>query len=305
MEKVCIILVNYNGAVYNDKCLVSIFNSTVSDKIQVVVVDNCSTDGSRENLYEKWGNDGRIHMIDLVENVGFAKANNIGLKWAGSVGIPHYLLLNNDTEIAPDAIENMWKCHEEHNCIVTPKIYYADQRDLLWSAGGRFTPVIKKPVQTGLNEKDSDKYNQDVDCGFANGCALFLDEKILKQTGFLDESFFLYYEDTEFSARARKQGVKIRYCAEAKVYHKVNGSTKGNYSWANVYYITRNWLIYSKMHLGGKMWLFWLYFLPNRLVWILIWLMQRKPEMLKAVWQGIRDYFIWLHKPDTYSDKLQ
>ena len=235
----------------------------------------------------------------------FAKANNIGLKWAGSVGIPHYLLLNNDTEIAPDAIENMWKCHEEHNCIVTPKIYYADQRDLLWSAGGRFTPVIKKPVQTGLNEKDSDKYNQDVDCGFANGCALFLDEKILKQTGFLDESFFLYYEDTEFSARARKQGVKIRYCAEAKVYHKVNGSTKGNYSWANVYYITRNWLIYSKMHLGGKMWLFWLYFLPNRLVWILIWLMQRKPEMLKAVWQGIRDYFIWLHKPDTYSDKLQ
>lgn len=304
MEKIGIILVNYNGVIYNDKCLLSIFNSTVSDKIQVVVVDNHSSDGSREELHQRWGADNRVHIIDLDENVGFAKANNVGLRWAMEKGITHYLLLNNDTEIASDAVEKMWQCHEENNCIVTPKIYYADQRDILWSAGGRFTPVIKKPVQIGLNEKDSYKYSQSLDCDFANGCAMLLDDDILKKTGLLDESFFLYYEDTEFSARASKEGVRIRYCADAKVYHKVNGSTKGNHSRANVYYITRNWLIYGKMHLGWKMCLFWLYFLPNRLVWGVIWLVQRKPQMLNAMIQGIKDYFVWMHKPNLYSDKF-
>lgn len=305
MEKVAIILVNYNGAAYNDKCLESIFESTVADRIQVIIVDNHSTDGSREELHQRWVADERVHVIELEENVGFAKANNVGIRRAMEQGITHYLLLNNDTEIATDAVECMWRCHEENNCIVTPKIYYADQRDVLWSAGGRFTPIIKKPVQIGLNEKDSEQYNQSVDCDFANGCAILFDKEIVDKTGLLDESFFLYYEDTEFSARARKEGVRIRYCADAKVYHKVNGSTKGNHSRANVYYITRNWLIYSKMHLGRKMCLFWMYFWLNRLAWGAIWLLQRKPQMLKAMAQGIRDYFVWMHKPDRYSDKFQ
>ena len=305
MEKICIVLVNYNGKSYNDKCLASIFESTVADQIQVVVVDNHSSDGSRESLYEKWGNDNRVHIIALDENAGFAKANNVGLRWAMKNGITHYLLLNNDTEIEPDAIECMWKCHEENDCIVTPKIYYADQKNVLWSVGGRFTPVIKKPVQVALNERDSDKYNQNRDCDFANGCALFFDEDILNRTGLLDESFFLYYEDTEFSARAQKKGIRIRYCADAKIYHKVNGSTKGNHSQVNVYYITRNWLIYCKMYLGWKIGLFWAYFTLNRLAWGIIWLMQGKPQMLKAMMQGIKDYFVWVRKPDMYCDKYQ
>lgn len=304
MEKICIILVNYNGGIYNDKCLASIFESTVADQIQVVIVDNHSSDGSKEELYQKWGNDKRVHIIALEENVGFAKANNVGLRWAMDNGITRYLLLNNDTEIAPNAVECMWRCHEENCCIVTPKIYYADQRDMLWSAGGKFTPIIKKPVQIGLNEKDAHKYNQSMDCDFANGCAVFFNEEIISKTGFLDESFFLYYEDTEFSARALEKGVRIRYCADAKVYHKVNGSTKGNQNSANVYYITRNWLIYSKLHLGRKMCLFWMYFLLNRLAWGVIWLVQKKPQMLKVMIKGVEDYFVWRHKPEMYVDKF-
>ena len=305
MEKTCIILVNYNGAAYNDKCLTSIFNSTVSDKIQVVVVDNCSSDGSRESLYKKWGIDNRVHIIDMMENSGFAKANNAGIQWARKAGISHYLLLNNDTEIAPDAVEYMWRCHEKYACIVTPKIYYADQKDVLWSAGGRFTPIIKKPVQVGMNEKDTGKYNQDRYCDCANGCALLFDEEILQKMGALDESFFLYYEDTEFSMRAGKKDIPIRYCADAVVYHKVNGSTLGNQSSANVYYITRNWLIYSRMHLGWRHYVFWLYFFINRLIWMTIWLVQGKVKMLYAVVSGIKDYFTWASGSIEYCDKWQ
>lgn len=305
MEKICVILVNYNGKKYNDNCLSSIFASTIADWIQVVVVDNASSDGSVESLQENWGSDNRVHIIRSGENSGFAKANNIGLRWAREQGIKYYLLLNNDTEIAADAIEQMWNCHKEKGCIVTPRIYYADQRDVLWSAGGRFTPVMKKPVQIGLNQKDSGEYAHSQECGFANGCALFLDEKILEKTGLLDESFFLYYEDTEFSMRAHKKGIPIYYCAQAKVYHKVNGSTKGNQSEANVYYITRNWLIYAKMHLGWERVLFWPYFMLNRLAWGLIWLLQGKPQMIGVMISGIKDYMIWRDKPGQYHDQYR
>lgn len=305
MEKICVILVNYNGKEYNDKCIDSIFNSTIVERIQIVVIDNDSSDGSRERLHKKWDCDERIHIIDLAENSGFAKANNIGIHWAMKNGITNYLMLNNDTEIEPDAIEKMWRCHEENACIVTPKIFYADKSNILWCAGGRFSPIIMKPVQIGENKENSERYNKDYNCDFANGCAIFFDEKILKRTGFLDESFFLYYEDTEFSMRAKQKGIPIRYCAEAVVYHKVNGSTKGNQNYRNVYYITRNWLIYAKKRLGKKIWIFWIYFLANRLIWGGIWIVTGKPRMCQAIYMGIRDYLIWKYKPELYSDKLE
>lgn len=304
MEQVCVILVNYNGKKYNDKCIESIFNSTIAGQLQVIIVDNASSDGSTERLHEKWGGDHRVHIIELDENVGFAKANNVGIRWAMKNRIAYYLLLNNDTEVEPDAIERMWRCHEEYACIVTPKILYADKSNVLWCAGGKFSPIIMKPVQIGQNKENSEKYNRDYECDFANGCAVFLDEQILQKTGLLDESFFLYYEDTEFSMRARKQGIRIRYCAEAVIYHKVNGSTKGNQNYRNIYYITRNWLIYEKMYLGNKLWMFGIYFLLNRLAWAGIWIVTGKPQMCRAIFMGIRDYFIWAYKPDLYSDKL-
>lgn len=70
MEKICVILVNYNGKKYNDNCLSSIFASTIADRIQVVVVDNASSDGSVESLQENWGSDNRVHVIRSGENSG-------------------------------------------------------------------------------------------------------------------------------------------------------------------------------------------------------------------------------------------
>ena len=98
--------------------------------------------------------------------------------------------------------------------------------------------------------------------------------------------------------------MRIRYCAEAIIYHKVNGSTRGNQSYRNVYYITRNWLIYAKKHLKNKLIIFEIYFLLNRLAWCGIWIVTGKAQMCRAIFMGIRDYFVWAYKPDLYSDKL-
>ena len=291
-----IILVNYNGKEYNDQCIASILDSTISDRIQVVVVDNASTDGSLEALNSRFACDERVHLIALDKNYGFSRANNEGIRWSMKQGIGYFLLLNNDTEVEPYTIENMLNCHLQTKSIVVPKVLYADRRDVIWCAGGDFTPVIRKAVQRGLNQKDTGQYDRSGTCRFANGCAMLLSKKIVDRIGLLDERFFLYYEDTEYSMRALAQEVSVWYCADAIVYHKVSGSTQGNEKPANAYYITRNWLLCNRLHRGDinctKWWfqLFCLYFICNRAAWVFIWLVQGKRGMCTALLRGAGDF---------------
>ena len=296
-KKISVILVNYNGKEYNDKCIASILGSTISGQIQVIVVDNASTDDSLAMLQKKWGANEQVTILTLDENYGFSKANNEGIRLAMEQGMEYFLLLNNDTEIEPDTIEHMLSCQQEKKAIVVPKVMYADKRDTIWCAGGSFSPIVRKPIQRGLNQIDKGQFHVSEECQFANGCALLLSKEIINEIGFLDERFFLYYEDTEYSMRAIENGIKIWYCAEAVVYHKVNGSTKGNEKPANAYYISRNWLLCNRLHLrgrhcsSGRYFLFLFYFFCNRFVWMLIWFLQGKRVMCKAQVRGIRDFF--------------
>lgn len=290
-ERLSVILVNYNGRDYNDNCIKSIFCSTVGEKLEVVIVDNASTDESLTELKNNWGEDERVHILPLDRNYGFSKANNEGIRWAFERGSKYFLLLNNDTEIEPDAIERLLADYRRTESIVVPKVLYADRPDIIWCAGGSFSGIIKKACQRGLNEADRGQYDESGRCVFANGCCMLLSDKIIEKSGFLDERFFLYYEDTEYSLRAAKKGIPISYCAEARVYHKVNGSTKGNQRPENAYYITRNWLLCNKIHMNrGRFCLFCIYFLLNRLAWTVIWTIQGKGDMVKAVYQGVKDF---------------
>ncbi len=295
-KKISVILVNYNGKKYNDTCIGSILRSTVSEQVQVVVVDNASTDGSLAALQHTWGSNRQVHLIALEENFGFSRANNAGMQWSMEQGIEYFLLLNNDTEIEPDTIEKMFCCHRKTGAMVVPKVYYADRKDVIWCAGGDFTPVICKSVQRGLDQPEQGQFDLSGSCRFANGCALFLSKAIVDRIGFMDERFFLYYEDTEYSMRAAGKGVDIRYCAEAVVYHKVNGSTAGNARPANAYYITRNWLLCNSLHMrcgrhvNGRFLIFLGYFFCNRFAWMMIWLLQGKRKMCSALLRGVFDF---------------
>lgn len=290
-KELSVVLVNYNGKEYNDACIASVLNSTITERIQIVVVDNASTDDSLFALYDKWGDSGQVHIIALDDNYGFSKANNEGIRWSMEQGIDRYLLLNNDTEIEPDAIEQMLYCVQKMEGIVVPKVLYADRKNVVWCAGGKFSPVIRKMIQSGSDHIDSERFGVSGECQFANGCAFLLSRQIVERIGFLDERFFLYYEDVEYSMRAAAGGVAIYYCAEAVIYHKVNGSTGGNERPDNAYYITRNWLLCNSMYMNNiHFLLFAIYYACNRLAWLFIWFFQRKKRMCMAVFQGIRDF---------------
>ena len=260
-------------------------------------MDNASTDDSLELLKKNWESHKQVKILSLDQNYGFSKANNEGIRLAMEQGMEYFLLLNNDTEIEPDTIERMMQYHHETRGIIVPKILYSDRKDTIWCAGGSFSPIIRKAIQRGLNQIDKGQYDNSGKCEFANGCAMLLSKDILDKIGFLDERFFLYYEDTEYSMRATEKDIGIWYCADTVVYHKVNGSTKGNEKPENAYYISRNWLLCNSIHLRvrrcrcGRYCLFLLYFLCNRSVWMLIWFLQGKREMCRAQVRGIRDFF--------------
>lgn len=291
--KVSVILVNYNGLVYNDTCIASVLDNGWAQELHIYVVDNGSTDGSMEKLYSRWGERSDLTLLYMGENLGFAAANNAGIRQALRDGTDFVLLLNNDTCLEKGMIGELVRAVQVHtDCIAVPKIFYFDRRDTIWSAGGGFSRVVKKPFAMGENQKDAPPYDVEKKCANGNGCCLLLSKETVEKVGFLDEAFFLYYEDTEYFMRAGEKGVEVVYVPAAKLYHKVNGSTKGNDNPACVYYITRNWLMCHKKHLGrGNYMVFWLYFMANRGAWTAIWLLRGKTGQARAVFGGIRDFY--------------
>lgn len=291
--KLAIILVNYNGKKYNSACIDSILQSNTQGELLILVVDNASTDGSVELLRKRYkeSDKHRIEYICLDQNYGFAAANNRGIERAAELGADYVLLLNNDTEIAPDMLEQLELCAAGHpDSMIAPKIYYSDVRNRIWAAGGSVSPIIRKVSHDGLNQIDSGQFEEERKIEFATGCCLLIPMKVIDKAGLLDERFFLYYEDTEYSFRLRKMGIEIYYCPKARVYHKVGGSSMGAQSPLCAYYISRNWLVCNRQYLGARYPIFLLYYILNRGFLSLIWLIQGKPQLVAAIWRGVSDY---------------
>ncbi|MDE7232623.1 MAG: glycosyltransferase family 2 protein, partial [Lachnospiraceae bacterium] len=286
-----VILVNYNGKKYNTACIESLRAAHGTEEIRIVVVDNASQDGSVEILREQYGGEESVELIVLDDNYGFSYANNVGIRRAEEWGADYVLLLNNDTEIEQDMFIRLGECAQRHpDCMIVPKIYYSDDRKRIWSAGGSVSPVIRKVRHIGLNETDEGQYERETEIGFATGCCLFIPMTVIRRAGVLDERFFLYYEDTEYSFRLQKLGIHIYYCPRAVMYHKVGASTRGADSPLCAYYIARNWLLCNRLHLGWRYPVFLLYYAVNRIVCCLLWLAQGKGVLVRATLRGIGDY---------------
>lgn len=289
--KLAVILVNYNGEKYNRACIESILANSVAWQVKIIVVDNASRDGSMRLLEELYAENEQLSFIRLDDNYGFSRANNEGISRAKAWGADTVMLLNNDTEISPDMLSQMRECAGRHpDCVIAPKIYYSGDRNRIWSAGGSVSPLIRKVRHIGLDETDVGQYDRETETGFATGCCLWIPMSVIERAGTLDERFFLYYEDTEYSFRLQKLGIPIYYCPQAVMYHKVGASTKGADSPLCAYYIARNWLLCNRLHLERRYPLFLAYYALNRTVCCALWLFSGKSALVRATLRGIGDY---------------
>lgn len=232
--KVGLVILNWNGKADTLECL-----KTVGD-VQVVVVDNASTDGSAEAISSTFPS---VKVISNKENLGFADGNNVGISYLLSKGVSAVLILNNDTLLNPNTVSELSKTlfSDERIGIVGPKIYFKkDGGEVIWFAGGKIDWKNIYGYHIGVDEKDTGQYEKIEEVDFITGCCLMVRSEVFKKAGMFDGKYYLYYEDVDFCMRAKMGGFKVLYVPNAKIFHNNAASSGGPGSTLHQYYQTRN-----------------------------------------------------------------
>ena len=231
--KASVIVPNWNGLRFIGMCLDSLKRSTFED-FEVIVVDNGSTDGSRELMQEKYS---WIRLITLPTNMGFAIACNRGIQAAKG---DYICLLNNDIEVEPDWLAELVDGMERHpECgMGTTKMMFLDDREVFYNTGDLFH-AWSAGGGRGQGEKDVGQYDrEDLVFGACAGAGIYRRE-LFDAVGVFDEDFFIFAEDVDLNMRSQLQGFKTVYLPKAKVYH-IGTATVGLYSDKYVYLCKRN-----------------------------------------------------------------
>ncbi|MCP1108662.1 glycosyltransferase family 2 protein [Ohessyouella blattaphilus] len=242
MDKVTIVIPNYNGCSMLDICLESIIkNNTLETSI--VVVDNGSTDNSREMVKTKYPS---VRFIGLDKNYGFCKAVNVGIK---SAYTDYVLLLNNDIEIDALFVEKMYSAIRLSNKIFSVEAcmiqYY--NRTLIDSAG-TFYNAFGWAFARGSG-KAVGKYSRSMKTFATCAGAAIYRKSVFEEIGYFDEAHFAYLEDVDIGYRARLHGYINKYEAEARVYHMGSKTSGSKHNGFKVKHSVQNniYLIYKNM----------------------------------------------------------
>ncbi|WP_017259319.1 glycosyltransferase family 2 protein [Pedobacter arcticus] len=250
---VAVVILNWNGKMFLEQFLPSVFNSSYYN-LQVVVGDNYSTDDSIAYLKENFP---LVKVIQNDANYGFAEGYNKVLE---QVEADYFVLLNSDVEVHYNWIKPVIDLMESDDniAIAQPKIKSIINRKEFEYAGaaGGFLDVLMYPFCRGrifgAVEKDNNQYNDDCEIFWASGCALFIKSAIWKRVNGLDANFFAHMEEIDLCWRVKNLGYKVMYCAKSTVWH-VGGGTlavesphKTYLNFRNNYYLIRKNLKPSK-----------------------------------------------------------
>ncbi|WP_254150878.1 glycosyltransferase family 2 protein [Candidatus Chloroploca mongolica] len=241
--RVALLVLCYNGIEDTLACLESLQQLTYPcERYTIVVLDNASQDGTPERVQAAFPD---VTVIENGANLGFAAGNNVGLRYALDHGYDYALLLNNDTEVAPDFLSILVAAAEAspRAGVVGPTIYYHVDPDLIWSAGGWIDWQRGIGLMDGTGQRDTGQYPGLRPVDFVTGCALLVKRRVLEQAGLLDERFFMYYEETEWSVRVARAGYGILHVPAAQVWHKIPLDARFDQEYL-AYYMTRNRLLF-------------------------------------------------------------
>jgi GT2 family glycosyltransferase len=247
------IVVNWKRCSETLACVSSLARSTYPS-LRVVVIDNASNDGSVDAIRRAHPS---VDLIAAAENLGFVGGCNVGVDRARQHGAGYVLFLNNDAEIAPDAIALLVAVLQAdvRGGAAGPTILYHDRPDVIWSAGGRIDWQRGTTTMLELDEPDRGQCGtQARPVDFVSGCALMAPLAVIDRVGGFDPRFFAYYEETEWCVRATRAGYTVLQVPLAKAWHKAAPSTQPA-SLLTHYYMTRNRLLFLAItHAGIRAW---------------------------------------------------
>ncbi|MFC1998989.1 glycosyltransferase family 2 protein [Chloroflexota bacterium] len=289
--KIAIIVLNWNGLDDTIQCLESLKKITYSN-YEIVVVDNGSAGDDADILKGKYGESVRI--IRKSKNYGFTGGNNIAIRWLVKNSYADYfLLLNNDTTVDSEFITEMVKACEVNPEIGIggPKTYYFDDPlrfQLVWF---KVDMRFGKAYLVGAREFDRGQYENITYVDYIAGSCFLIKRNVIEEIGLLDDSYFAYWEETDYCIRARRARYKIVYVPKAKIWHKVS-QTVGLLSPFVQYYNTKNRFRFMKKHATKiQYFYFLLYFLYYFFWWAsaLDLVRHRNMKRWRAFLRGVKD----------------
>ncbi|MDR1720407.1 MAG: glycosyltransferase family 2 protein [Dysgonamonadaceae bacterium] len=251
--KLSVIIVNYNVKYYLEQCLLSLKASIRNQDIEILVVDNHSSDGSLEYLRPGFPD---IVFIANNENTGFSKANNQAIRFAKG---EYLLLLNPDTVIGEHTLDTLCRFMDEHADAGALGVKMIDGHGCFlpeskrgfpspWNSLCKMTGISKIFPRSPLFGKYHLKYldeNSIHQVDVLAGACMMLRKTALDQAGLLDESFFMYGEDIDLSYRISQAGYHNYYVPE-KIIHYKGESTKKDWRYIKIFYEAM--LIFFKKH---------------------------------------------------------
>jgi GT2 family glycosyltransferase len=221
---ITIVVLNWNRRDDTLACLASLARAQLGGA-RVLVVDNGSRDGSVEAIRARFPT---VEVLTLPENRGYAGGNNAGIRAALEAGAEGVLLLNNDTEVAPDFLPPLLVAMESlpGTAVVSSAILRHDKPELLDCAYSEVRFDRRHVVRLiGANAVVAGEFVRRLEIPVASGCSVLIRAEALRTTGLLDEEYFAYHEDVDWCLRAAKWGYRILYEPRSRVYHRHSGST--------------------------------------------------------------------------------
>ena len=237
----------------------------------------------------------KLSILRIEENRGFTGGNNIGIKYILREKKTDYiLLLNNDTFVDGNFLTELVKVAESDPKIgiVGPKIYYYDEPNKIWFAGGKINRRLGKTKHLGVHRIDKGQFESIKKVDYITGCAFLVKDEVFDKIGLLDNEYFFCFEDLDFCIRAQKEQYYCFYIPKAKIWHKVSQSGGGRIGHISLYYNTRNRALFMKKNgpLFDRICFFPFYLIRFVLIPVIYCMLKLKIRECLAVLQGFFDF---------------
>jgi GT2 family glycosyltransferase len=243
-----VIILNWNGMADTLECLASLREQSYAP-LKIHVVDNGSKGEEAATIEREFP---EVNVLRRERNLGFCGGNNTGIRHALADGADFVLLLNNDTIVPPDCIGALMSGVLELDDVgaASPLILNYPDTNTIWFAGtfwdsrtAGFRARLSGQPQAQLTSKEP------FTTGYGCGCCLLVRSSVWRKVGLLDERYFAYYEEADWSSRAKNAGLQCYVIPTAVLYHKVTRSTPGV---VVIYMMARNRLLWMRDYLSWR-----------------------------------------------------
>lgn len=241
-----VVVLSWFGRKDTLECVASL--RTGSPEADVLVVDNGSYDGTLAEVTDRWPG---VHTLQLSTNSGFTGGMNAGMRWALDRTAATVTILNNDTAVPPGTMARLAEVAAGGPVAVSPLVTYWDDPNQVWFGEGSIDPATGLPHHVPVERLHEPGEDGLRDSGVLAGCCVTASADTWHRAGPLDDRYFLNFEDSEWSLRAQRRGIRLVVDTHATIRHRVSASFTGPGRYLGLYYYSRNGLLFVRQARGS------------------------------------------------------